>query len=112
MMFCPDCGEVLDDVDLADPCRCCGGNRRSANVPALCAVGSSTAPQPTVVSHSYPGDVGEQIDVGGPWYRSSSTADSGGGRQVFDGEPPLHEQDVQQVCDTLRGALAQVGEHW
>jgi hypothetical protein len=111
-MFCPDCGEVLDDVDLADPCPGCGGNRRSANVQARCVMGSGTVLQPTVVSHSYPGDVGEQIDVGGPRYRSSSTADPGGGRQVFDGEPPLHEQDLQQVCDTLREALVQVGEHW
>jgi hypothetical protein len=111
-MFCPDCGEVLDVVDLADPCPSCGGNRRSANVQAPCVMGSATVLQPTVVSHSYPGDVGEQIDVGGPRYRSSSTADHGGGRQVFDGEPPLHEQDVQQVCDTLREALAQVGEYW
>jgi hypothetical protein len=31
---------------------------------------------------------------------------------VFDGEPPLHEQDVQQVCDTLREALAQGGDYW
>ena len=111
-MFCPDCGEVLDVVDVADPCPCCGGNRRSANAPAPCVMGSGTVLQPTVVSHSYPGDVGEQIDVGGPRYRSSSTADPGGGRQVVDGEPPLHEQDVQQVCDTLREALAQVAEHW
>ncbi len=111
MMFCPDCGEVLDDVDLADPCPSCGGNRRSANAPADCAMGSGTVLQPTVVTHSHPGDVGEQIDVGAPRYRSSSAADPEGGRQVFDGEPPLHEQDVQQVCDTLREALAQAGDH-
>lgn len=111
-MFCPDCGEALDDVDLADLCPGCGGNRRSANVPAQCAMGSGTVLQPTVVTHSHPGDVGEQIDVGGPRYRSSSVADPEGGRQVFDGEPPLHEQDVQQVCDTLREALAQAGEYW
>jgi hypothetical protein len=48
------------------------------------------------------------VIVGAPTYRSSSTADPEGGRQVFDGEPPLHEQDVQQVCDTLREALAVV----
>jgi hypothetical protein len=111
-MFCPDCGGILDDVDLADPCPSCGGNRGSANAPAQPAMGSGTALQPTVVTHSHPGDVGEQIDVGGPTYRSSSAADPEGARQVFDGEPPLHEQDVQQVCDTLREALAQVGDHW
>jgi hypothetical protein len=71
-----------------------------------------TAVQPTVVTHSLPGDVGERIVVGAPTYRSSSTADPDGGRQVLDGEPPLHEQDVQQVCDTLREALAQLGAHW
>lgn len=111
-MFCPDCGGMLDGVDLADPCPSCGGNRRSANAPAQTVMGSATAPQPTAVAHSHPGDVGEQIDVGGPGYRSSSTADPEGGRQVYDGEPPLHEQDVQQVCDNLREALAQVGDHW
>jgi hypothetical protein len=111
-MFCPDCDEVLDDVDPADPCPGCGRNRRSANAPVQCATASGTAPQPTVVAHSHPGEVGEQIDVGAPTYRSSSAADPEGGRQVFDGEPPLHEQDVQQVCDTLREALAQAGDHW
>lgn len=75
-------------------------------------MGSGIALQPTVVTHSHPGDVGEQIDVGAPTYRSSSAADPGGGRQVFDGEPPLHEQDVQQVCDILREALDQAGNHW
>ena len=80
--------------------------------PAQSAMGSATALQSTVVTHPHPGDVGEQIDVGAPTYRSSSTADPGGGRQAIDGEPPLHEQDVQQVCDTLREALAQVGDHW
>ncbi len=69
-------------------------------------------PQPTTVAHSYPGHRWEQIDVGGPGYRSSSAADSEGGRQVFEGEPSLHEEDVQQVCDTLREALAQVGDSW
>jgi hypothetical protein len=111
-MFCPDCGEPLDHVDRADPCPSCGGNRRSANALAQCAMGSGTALQPTVVAHSHPGDVGEQIDVGASTYRSSSSADPEGGRQVFDGEPPLHEQDVQQVCDTLREALARAGDHW
>jgi hypothetical protein len=112
MMFCPECGEVLDDVDLADSCPSCGRNPRSANAPAQSPMGNGIALQPTVVTHSHPGDVGEQINVGAPTYRSSSAADPGGGRQVFDGEPPLHEQDVQQVCDTLREALAQVGDHW
>ena len=111
-MFCPDCGEVLDDVDPTEPCPGCGGTRRSANAPAQCAMGSVTALQPTVVTHSHPGDVAEQINVGAPRYRSSSAADSEGGRQVYDGEPPRHEQDVQQVCNTLREALAQVGMHW
>ena len=80
-MFCPDCGEVLDDVDMADPCPSCGGNRRSANALAQSAMGSGTVLQPTIVTHSYPGDVGEQIDVGAPRYRSSSIADPEGGRQ-------------------------------
>jgi hypothetical protein len=111
-MFCPDCGEVLDDVDPADPCPGCGGNRRSANAPGQSAMGYGAAPQPTITAHSHPGDVGEEITVGAPRYRSSSAADPGGGRQVFDGEPPRNEQDVQQVCGTLREALAQVGEHW
>src|ERR1700735_817409 len=112
MMFCPNCGGVLDAVGLADPCPCCGGKRRSANAPAPCATGSGTVLRQTVVSHSYPGDVGEGIDVGNPRYRSSSTADPGGGRQVLDGEPSRHEQDVQHVCDNWREALAQVGGHW
>jgi hypothetical protein len=110
--FCPDCGEVLDDVSLAEPCPGCGENRRSANALAKSAMASATALQPTVVTHSHPGDVRERIDIGAPTYRSSSTTDPEGGRQVFDGESPLHEQDVQQVCDTLREALAQVGAHW
>lgn len=111
-MFCPDCDEALDDVDPAEPCPGCVGDRRSANASAPCAIASGTAPQPTVVAHSDPGDAREQIAVGAPTYRSSSAADLDGGRQVFDGEPPLHEQDVQQVCDTLREALAQAGDHW
>jgi hypothetical protein len=111
-MFCPDCGKILDDVDPADPCPGCGGNRRSGSPLAQCATARGAAPQPTVVTHSHPGDVGEQIDIGAPTYRSSSAADPGGGRQVFHGEAPQHEQDVQQVCNTLREKLAQVGEHW
>jgi hypothetical protein len=111
-MFCPDCGEILDDVDPADPCPGCDGNRRSANVPAQSAMGSVAAPQPTIITHSRPGDIGEEINVGAPRYRSSSTADPKGGRQVFDGEPPRNEEDVQLVCDILREALAQVGKHW
>src|SRR6266516_3714229 len=111
-MFCPDCGEVLDDVNLADPCPACGGNRRSANAPARSAMGSGTASQPTIVAHSHPGDAQERMEVGAPTYRSSSVVDPEGNRQVFDGGPPLHEEDVQQVCDTLRDALAQVGDYW
>lgn len=111
-MSCPDCGEVLADVGLADPCPGCGGNRRSANALAQPAMVSAAALQPTVVAHSHPGDARERIDVGAPTYRSSSTSDPGGGRQAFDGEPPTHEQDVQQVCDTLREALARVGDYW
>lgn len=75
-------------------------------------MGTAAVFQPTIVAHSQPGDPEEQIDVGGPGYRSSSAADPGGGRQVFEGKPPLHEEDVQQVCDTLQGALAQVGDQW
>ena len=73
---------------------------------------SGAAPQPMIIAHSHPGDVGEEITVGAPRYRSSSATDPGGGRQVFDGEPPRNEQDVQQVCGILREALAQVGERW
>ena len=112
MMFCPECGEVLDEVDLADPCPSCGGNGRSATVSAQAATIKVAAPPGTVVGHSHPGEAREQIDVGGPTYRSSTTGDPGGGRQVFDGESPLNEQDVQQVCDILRDALDVVGDHW
>jgi hypothetical protein len=112
MMFCPDCGEVLDDVDMADPCPSCGRTHRSADVSGRAATIGAVAPPPTVVTHSYPGEAREQIDVGAPTYRSSSTAAPGGGRQVFDGEPPLNEQDVQDVCDVLRDALDGVGDHW
>jgi len=102
----------LDEVDLADPCPSCGGNRRSATVSAQAATIKAAAPPGTVVGHSYPGEARERIDVGGPTYRSSSTGDPGGGRQVFDGESPLNEQDVQQVCGILREALDAVGDHW
>jgi hypothetical protein len=111
-MFCPDCAGSLDGVNLTDPCPSCGGNHRSANVAGQAATISAVAPPGTVVAHSYPGEAREQIDVGAPTYRSSSTASPGGGRQVFDGEAPLNEQDVQEVCDVLREALDGVGEYW
>jgi hypothetical protein len=111
-MFCPDCGEVLDDVNLAEPCPSCGGNRRWADVSGQAATASVVASPGTVVGHSYPGEDREQIDIGAPTYRSSSTAAPGGSRQVFDGEPPLNEEDVQEVCDVLREALNGAGDHW
>jgi len=112
MMFCPECGHALDEVDLADPCPSCGGNRRSASVSAQAATSKAEAPPGTVVGHSYPGEAREQIDVSGPTYRSSSIGDPGGGRQVFNGKSPLNEEDVQQVCAILRDALDVIGHHW
>ena len=88
------------------------GSPGSAIGQAQGAAGHGTAHQPTVVAHSHPGEDCEQIEVSAPAYRSSSVVGMGGDRQVIEGDTPLNEQDVQQVCDTLHEALAIAGESW
>lgn len=111
MMFCPDCGQILDDVDVGDPCPECGGTRRSANAPAGSASGTVAALDPTAVGHSQLVG-GERIDVGSTAYRSSSVANAMEDRQRLDGDRPQNEQDVEAVCGLLREALGLLGENY
>jgi hypothetical protein len=110
MMFCPDCNTNLDAVPVDDPCPGCGGKRRSAVAYAEVARAVATAPPVTAVGHSHLADGTEVIEVGSEGYRSASR--SGPATQRFEGSPPQGEEDVLQVCKTLRAALRHRGEEW
>lgn len=71
-----------------------------------------SVPSPRVVTHSRFDDGSEEIVVGSEGFRSSSGAGGGERRQEFQGRPAQGEEDVLQVCRSLRGALALHGERW
>jgi hypothetical protein len=48
MMSCPDCGEMLDDVPVGQPCPQCGGLRRDARALAQTATAKVEAFMPTI----------------------------------------------------------------
>lgn len=48
MMSCPDCGELLDDVPVGQPCPRCGGLRRDASPTAQTATARAEAFMPTI----------------------------------------------------------------
>jgi hypothetical protein len=64
------------------------------------------------VTHSHFPDGREEIVVGSEGFRSSSAAGSQDRRQEFQGRPAQGEEDVLQVCRSLRGALGRHGETW
>lgn len=67
---------------------------------------------PRVVTHSHFDDGSELIVVGSEGFRSSSGAGGRAPRQDFEGSPAQGEEDVLQVCRSLRAALALQGETW
>ena len=72
----------------------------------------ASVPSPRVVTHFHFDDGSEEIVVGSEWFRSSSGAGGGERRQDFQGRPAQGEEDVLQVCRSLRGSLALHGERW
>lgn len=72
----------------------------------------ASAPSPRVVTHSHFDDGSELIVVGSEGFRSSSGAGGNDRRQDFQGRPAQGEEDVLQVCRSLRAALALQGETW
>jgi hypothetical protein len=71
-----------------------------------------TVPPVRVVTHSHFEDGSELIVVGSEGFRSSSGAGGSDRRQDFQGRPAQGEEDVLQVCRSLRGALALEGKIW
>jgi len=71
-----------------------------------------SAPSPRVVTHSHFDDGWEEIVVGSEGFRSSSGIGGQDRRQAYQGRPAQGEEDVLQVCRSLRGALALHGESW
>lgn len=69
-------------------------------------------PPPRVVTHSRFDDGSESINVGSEEFRSSSITGSDDQRQDFHGRPAQGEEDVLQVCRSLRAALQREGEAW
>jgi hypothetical protein len=71
-----------------------------------------SVPSVRVVTHSHFDDGSELIVVGSEGFRSSSGAGGEDRRQGFQGRPARGEEDVLQVCRSLRAALALHGESW
>jgi hypothetical protein len=63
------------------------------------------------VAHSHH-DGSESIVVGSEEFRSVSVAGGEDHRQDFHGRPAQNEEDVLQVCRSLRAALRREGEVW
>ena len=113
VMWCPDCNQDLTNVEIDNPCPQCGGQRR------LDAVGPQTAhalavaaPMRVVTQERDEDENAERISVGSESFRSTSERSGDNVDQFFRGVPPRGEQDVLQVCRTLRYALKGVGEEW
>jgi hypothetical protein len=85
--------------------------RDAAPVPET-AHAKASVPPVRVVTHSHFDDGTEEIVVGSEGFRSSSGAGGQERRQDFRGRPAQGEEDVLQVCRSLRAALALQGEPW
>jgi hypothetical protein len=76
------------------------------------AYGKGSVPPARVVTHSHLDDGSESIQVGSEEFRSSSNMGSDIHQQQFEGDPAQGEDEVLQVCRSLRGALRSRGETW
>lgn len=117
--FCSDCeyeygNEVTAEAIAAGRVTCpiCGSTRISARALAGTAEAVVTAPSPRVATYSHYPDGTEEITVGGEGFRSSSIAGGNDQRQEFHGRPAQNEEDVLQVCRSLRAALQREGQVW
>jgi hypothetical protein len=93
-------------------CPACGSMRISARASAGVAEAAASVPPPRAVAHSHHHDGSESIVVGSEEFRSASVAGGEGHRQDFHGRPAQNEEDVLQVCRSLRAALRREGEVW
>jgi hypothetical protein len=114
--YCSDCeyqygNEVTAEAIAAGRVSCpvCGSTHISARALAGTAEVVVTAPSPRVATHSHYPDGTEEIAVGGEGFRSSSIAGGNHQRQDFYGRPAQNEEDVLQVCRSLRAALQREG---
>lgn len=117
--YCSDCeyqyvNEVTAEAIAAGRVSCpiCGSTHISARALAGTAEVVVTAPSPRVATHSHYPDGTEEIAVGGEGFRSSSIAGGNHQRQNFHGRPAQNEEDVLQVCRSLRAALQREGQVW
>jgi hypothetical protein len=117
--YCSDCeyqygNEVTAEAIAAGRASCpiCGSTHISARALAGTAEVVVTAPSPRVATHSHYPDGTEEIAVGGEGFRSSSIAGGNHQRQDFHGRPAQNEEDVLQVCRSLRAALQREGQVW
>jgi hypothetical protein len=85
-----------------------GESPGSAEAHAQTAHARLTVPSPRVVTVSHYPDGSEEIVVGSEAFRASSN----GQRQDFQGRAAQGEEDVLQVCRSLRAALEREGERW
>jgi hypothetical protein len=115
--YCSDCeyeygNEVTAEAIAAGRVSCpvCGSTNISARALAGTAEAAVTAPSPRVATHSHYPDGTEEIAVGGEGFRSSSIAGGNHPRQDFHGRPAQNEEDVLQVCRSLRAALQRQGQ--
>ena len=76
------------------------------------AHGSGSAGSARAVAHSNYDDGRESIDIMSEEFRSSSVIGGEDQRQDFRGNRPQNEDDVLQVCRSLRAALQREGEAW
>jgi hypothetical protein len=76
------------------------------------AVETDSALPARVVTHGHLPDGSEKITVGGVAFHSTSVSVGEDQQQEFHGEPPRNEQDVHQVCRTLRSVLNARGGKW
>ncbi len=117
--YCSDCEYEFGDEVTAEAiaaggvsCPVCGSTRISARALAGTAEAVVTVPSPRVATHSHYPDGTEEIAVGGEGFRSSSIAGGNDQRQDFHGRPAQNEEDVLQVCRSLRAALQREGQVW
>jgi hypothetical protein len=117
--YCAECeyehgNEVTAEAIAAGQVSCpvCGSTRISARALAGVAEVVVSVPPARVVTHSHHHDGSESIVVGSEEFHSSSVAGREDHRQDFHGRPAQNEEDVLQVCRSLRAALRRQGEVW